>query len=348
MLKKKFIILGTAIAILLVSWHYLTYAPPTEAQPRDRIRGVWLTHVGTSALSYSNLTDKAFHSLAAQNFNTVYIDVYNRGVTYRSKYAPRNRWISFPFTNPFNKAIHAAKRQGLSVYGWYEYGMMAGLNDELSRRHPDWLLTTPGGEQYIEKHLWLDPNNPEVREYFVNLFSEAAYLYPKLTGIQLDDHWGIPAVFGNYQQAMNSLTREVNAAVKKANPDMILSLSPNPYGFSLTKYSQDWMLWLKKGWFDELVMQIYRPNSNSVRQSTLTSGIQQASNYVSVAVGIYAGGEDNLKSLEEINNQTQTVTELGYGYAIFTWEYYATTARIIVVWIRKLLYLIFSLVGLLK
>ena len=332
--KAKVILLGIAIAILIITHNYLTYAPSHQPQADSKIKGIWLTHIGNSGLSYSGLLDKAFHQLAQQNFNTVYVDVYNRGVTYPSKYAPRNNTVSLPLTNPLKTAIQAGKHQGIKVYAWYEYGMMAGLKDGLAKQHPDWLLTTSDGQQYIEQHLWLDPNNPEVRQYFRNLFGEVANKYPNLTGIQLDDHWGIPAVFGNYQQAMNLLTREISSEIRKANPNLVLSLSPNPYSFSLTKYSQNWMEWLKEGLFDELVMQIYRLDADRVRQSTLTSGVKQASNYVTVAIGLYAGGQKQLKTLNEIDKQVETVEQMGYGYSIFCWEYYSISARKLVMAVR--------------
>ena len=336
MKRKKFLGLVIAIALLIIGFNFLTFAPPHQPQTSQQIKGVWLTHVGNSALSYGGLTNKAFHKLSQENFNTIYVDVYNRGVTYPSKQAPRNNWISFPFTNPLKTAIKAGKSQGLNIYAWYEYGMMAGLDDGLATQHPEWLLSTPQGEQYIEQHLWLDPNNPEVQEYFRNLLVEVAENYPQLAGIQLDDHWGIPAIFGNYQQAMTELTRNVTEAVRQINPNLIISLSPNPYGFSRKKYSQDWMLWLKEGFFDELVLQIYRDDSQSVRQSTITSGIREASNYVNVAVGLFAGGEPKLKPIKEIRQQIQTVETLNYGYSIFCWEYYLPIMRKLVMLVRNL------------
>jgi uncharacterized lipoprotein YddW (UPF0748 family) len=147
----------------------------------------------------------------------------------------------------------------------------------------------------------------------------------------VDDHWGIPIIFGDKTQAMTELTRQIVRAVKQANPNLIISLSPNPYQFSVNKYSLDWTKWIGEKLFDELVVQIYRPDSQQVTESLLTSGIREASQYVKVAIGIYAGG-DPLKSLSEIERQVDVVKKFDYGYSIFCWEYTS-------IFLRKAIYL---------
>lgn len=334
---RKFII---TVIIGIVIFNILTTAPPNTPQASDKIKGVWLTHVGNSLLTYTGRIDNVFHGLSKRNFNTVYVDVYNGGTTYYSKYSSRNNKVSFPFTDPLQTAIKQGKKQGLNIYAWYEHGMMAFLDQPIVKQHPDWILTTNDGQQYIEKHLWLNPNNPEVRQYFVNLFTESAIKYPDLYGIQLDDHWGIPIIFGDFSSEMNQLTREISQAIKKANGNLILSISPNPYSFSLKKYSLDWMKWIKEDLFDEVVIQIYRLDSNSVYQSILTSGIKEASNYANVAVGIYAGGKKNLKPFNEIEKQVNVVEKFGYGYSLFPWEYTSNVIRKAVVILRKAFYVV--------
>lgn len=331
--------LGFIIAIAIILFNILTSAPNSSPQTLDKIRGVWLTHIGNSLLTYSGAIDNVFHRLSLQNFNTVYVDVYNGGTTYPSKYASRNRLISLPLTDPLQTAIKEGKRQGLNIYAWYEHGMMVFPNDKIARQHPDWILTTSDGEQYIEKHLWLDPENTEVKQYFINLFTEAAKKYPELYGIQVDDHWGIPIIFGDKTQAMTELTRQVTLAIRKVRPNLILSLSPNPYQFSLKRYSQDWLRWVTAGLFDELVIQIYRPDSDRVAQSILTSGISEVGNDTKVAVGIFAGGREALKSFDELEKQIDVVERFGYGYSIFSWEYTSRFLRRAIYLYRKIFFI---------
>ena len=206
------------------------------------------------------------------------------------------------------------------VYAWYEHGLMTFGNAQLAQQHPDWILTTSNGEKLIDRHWWLDPANPEVQQYFVDMFAEVAASYPDLYGIQLDDHWGIPIQFGDKSIAMTELTNKVVEAIRTRNPNLVISLSPNPLGFSIKKYSQNWLAWIEGGLFDEIVMQLYRPTSKEVALAIDNSILPTLKNYVDVAIGLYAGGLTNQKPLTEIQKQIAIVKEYGYGYAIFSWE----------------------------
>ena len=70
---------------------------------------------------------------------------------------------------------------------------------------PDWLLN---GGQEVNGFVWLDPTHPEVEQYFVELFTEFAYLYHKLEGIQLDDHWAVPSQFWQLCGTAQSVNRK--------------------------------------------------------------------------------------------------------------------------------------------
>ena len=194
---QKLILLFLIGIIIVWFLSKLTFAPPHQPNESTTIKGVWLSHYGNAFLTYATLADNAFHQLSRLNYNRVYVDVYNGGTTYSSKYAPRNHLLSLPFTNPLKTAITQGKRQGLKVYAWYEHGMMTFPYARLAQQHPDWILTTSNGEKLIDNHWWLDPTNPEVQQYFVDLFTEVAASYLNLDGIQVDDHWGIPVQFGN-------------------------------------------------------------------------------------------------------------------------------------------------------
>ena len=323
-LIRKLIRRSLLFAIIgIVIWNLfglLTLAPSHRPQHSDAVRGIWLGHTSNAFLTYTSLTDNAFHQLSRLNYNRIYVDVYNNGTTYSSKYAPRNYLLALPFTNPLKTAIEQGKRQGLKIYAWYEHGMMTFPDAKLARLHPDWVLTTSDNQKLVDRHWWLDPNNPEVQQYFVNLFTEVAASYLELDGIQLDDHWGIPIQFGDKSQVMTELTYKIVEAVKQVRPNIIISLSPNPLGFSQKKYSQNWFSWIEAGLFDELVLQLYRPTSSEVALAIENSILPEVKQYVDVAVGIYAGGWQNRKSLAEIQRQIAVVKKYGYGYAIFSWK----------------------------
>ena len=321
---KKLVRLGFITILIAIIVSLVNIAPSHQPQPSSLIKGVWLTHLGNSFLAYTTTIDNVFHRLSTLNFNRIYISVYNKGTIYPSQYAIKNYQATLPLTDPLQTAIKEGKRQGLKIYAWYEYGMMLNQNEQLGKQHPDWLLTTEDGTQIVNNNLWLNPAHPEVEKYWLNLLTEVATKYPELSGIQLDDHWGIPQAFGNYQAQMTNLTRKVLQEVRKVNSNLTISVSPNPVNFALKNYNQDWLSWVKEKLVDEIIVQIYRPTATEVANNISNSGLNVASQYVPVAVGIYTGDPRQRKSLTEIAEQISVVKKYNYGYSLFCWEYLFT------------------------
>ncbi|MGK7932065.1 MAG: glycoside hydrolase family 10 protein [Microcystaceae cyanobacterium] len=318
----KFAKIFIIVSLLIVGCNRLTQAPPHQPQDSSTIRGVWLTHVGNAFYAYTGQLDNVFHQLSRLNFNRVYISVYNDGVTYPTNVSFQNHLVSLSFINPLNRAIKEGERQGLKIYGWYEYGLMLNPHDAIAKKHPDWLLEKG---KIVNNFVWLNPDLPEVQDYFVKLFREVAYLYPDLAGIQLDDHWGIPKELGYYADSLTQLTEKVAQTIKKIHPNWIISLSPNYPRFSYKYYSQDWLKWVHQGYIDEVVVQIYRNKAEQVQVTLSHSGLKEASHYVPVAAGVFAGfiqeQSRQLKSLSEVKKQIETIQKSGYGYSLFTYEY---------------------------
>ncbi|MEM8830979.1 MAG: hypothetical protein AAGE96_16715 [Cyanobacteria bacterium P01_G01_bin.19] len=88
-------LLAIALA-LFIAVSLLMVAPESTPQQSDSIKGIWFGHVGNAFLTYTNLTDNIFHQLSGLNYNRVYVDVYNNGTSYSSKYAPRNYIVALP------------------------------------------------------------------------------------------------------------------------------------------------------------------------------------------------------------------------------------------------------------
>ncbi|ELR96357.1 glycoside hydrolase family 10 protein [Gloeocapsa sp. PCC 73106] len=318
---RKFSWFVLILLLIVTGCTKITEAPPHQPQQEQVIKAVWLTHVGNAFYTYTGRLDDVLHQISRLNFNRVYVGVYNNGVTYPTRVSYRNRETNIPWFNPLNAAINLGKRQGLKIYAWYEYGLMLSPRDVLAQKHPDWLLAAG---KVVNNCVWLDPSNPEVQQYFQNLFTEVAYLYPKLVGIQLDDHWSVPREFGDYSNQLTQLTAQVAATIKKIHPDWIISVSPNPPSFAYQQYNQNWLNWVYQGYANEVVVQIYRPTTEAVNQTLPSSGLFEASQYVPVAAGIYTGFSGrglDIKSLGEVKQQVQAVQNQGYGYSLFTYEY---------------------------
>lgn len=318
---KQVVTLAIIAIFLILVLQKVTEAPPHQPQTSQVIRGVWMTHVGNAFYAWTGQLDNVFHQLSRLNFNRVYISVYNDGVTYPSQVSHRNRETNLPLNNVLNSAIHQGHRQGLKVYAWFEYGLILHDNDPLAMAHPDWLLNRG---QVVNGFVWLDPSHPAVERYLVDLFVEFAYLYPKLDGIQLDDHWAVPKEFGDYVIPLTELTEKITTTIQKINPHWMLSLSPNSPEFAYRNYSQDWLMWVARGYFDEVIVQIYRPTVQAVETTLTQSGLAEASQRVPVAAGIFTGflGEGlAMTQLSEATQQVELVLDQGYGFALFTYEY---------------------------
>lgn len=319
-LKQGVIFVISAILLILILQNF-TEAPPHLPQNSQVIRGVWITHVGNAFYAWTGQLDNVFYQLSRLNFNQVYISVYNDGVTYPSKVSHRNWETNLPLYNFLNSAIHQGHRQGLKVYAWFEYGLMLHNDDPLAQGHPDWLLNDG---QVVNGFVWLDPSHPDVEQYFIKLFTEFAYLYHKLDGIQLDDHWAVPRELGDYVAPLTQLTEKITATIKAINPQWTLSLSPNPPDFAYRNYSQDWLTWVNHGYFDEVIVQIYRPTAQAVKTTLTQSGLAEVRQQVPVAAGIFTGFLENglaITPLSEVTQQVELVLDQGYGFSLFTYEY---------------------------
>src|SRR5204863_4459823 len=130
------------------------------------------------------------------------------------------------------------------------------------------------------------PIHPEVRTFLLGIIVEALNRYD-LDGVQLDDRLAWPGNNMGYDEYTKSAytkdhggpppsdpdnaewvrwrTEKVSEfaeqfykAVRKARPDVLVSVSPSPYPFSVEQHAADWPAWAKNGWMDEFVPQMYR------------------------------------------------------------------------------------------
>ena len=196
---------------------------------------------------------------------------------------------------------------------------------------------------------WLNPCHPEVQQFLVDLIVDVVKRYP-VDGIQLDDHFGLPVDFGYdayttalYKQEhsgsnppnepknsewmrwraahITQLFEKISTAVKAENPEAIVSLSPNPPAFSYREYLQDWPTWVKNGWVDEVIVQVYRDSIEGLNSSLYNDGYDYLAQTAPVGIGLYTGPFVGARSIEDIVPQVEAVKTAGYsGVAFFSWE----------------------------
>ncbi len=190
---------------LLFSWIlFIFFACSLLCEGSPELRGVWiLPRSGNQIWSKEQIAD-AMKMAASHNFNTVYFNVWSRGwPLWRSDAFHEETGF---YTEPAAKerdilqeAIAEAKKNGLMIEAWLEYGFVAwwsGYNlagfpkGPLFARHPEWLAkNSKGSDQFPSGHVgtfyWLNHNHPDVHQFLIGLCQEMALKY-EITGIELD------------------------------------------------------------------------------------------------------------------------------------------------------------------
>ncbi|GAB4298951.1 MAG: glycoside hydrolase family 10 protein [Oscillatoriaceae cyanobacterium] len=298
--------------------------------------------------------------LAQINVNTVYPTVWNWGYTlYPSQVADRvigakvDPDPGFEGRDMLAEIVKIGKQKGIRVIPWFEFGFMAPADSELARRRPQWLTNRRDGTQIKMEgehpRVWLNPFHPEVQQFMIDLVVEMVEKYD-IQGVQLDDHFGLPSEYG-YDEFTVELYKQENAGqtppddpknpewlrwradkitqfkkrlfdeIKKRKQECIVALSPNPQRFSYEEFLADWESWERQGLVEELVVQIYRNDINAFAAELDREEMQNARKHIPVGVGILAGLKGKPVSMEQIQEQLETVRNKGYaGVSFFFYE----------------------------
>ena len=325
------------------------------------IRGVWLTNIDSDVLYNGSSLTAGINQLAELNFNTIYPAIWNNGYTlYPSSVAERETGTKVDpepglrGRDMLQEAIVQGHGKNMAVIPWFEFGFMAPADSQLAQRHPDWLVKRrDGGTIWLEggvlERVWLNPLHPEVQQFITDLVVEIVGNYD-VDGIQFDDHFGYPADFGYddftvqlYQQEHNGNSPPADAqnsawirwradkitqymeqlfwAIKAKNQQAIVALSPNPQDFSLEAYLLDWQTWERKGFIEELIVQVYRNDQAKFAAHLQESSITIAKDHIPVGIGILSGLKPRPVPWQQIETQAQIVRNQGLaGMSFFFYE----------------------------
>jgi uncharacterized lipoprotein YddW (UPF0748 family) len=318
-----------------------------------------LTNIDSDVLFSRRTLTQALQRLNRLNFNTIYPTVWNWGYTlYPSPTAERviGRTLDphpgLQGRDILAESVNQGHGLGLAVVPWFEFGFMAPADSDLARRHPEWLTSRRDGTQVVMEgthpRVWLNPFHPEVQQFILDLITEiAAY---DIDGLQLDDHFGLPVELGYdpytirlYQQEnqgrrppnnpqdpawkrwradkITAFMTRVFYAIKQKNPDCVVAIAPNSKDFSYDYYLQDWATWERRGFVEELIVQIYRDDLTRFVQELERPEIQLAKGHIPVGVGILTGLKNRSVDMRQITQQVQAVRDRRFaGISFFFYE----------------------------
>ncbi|MDF0551679.1 glycoside hydrolase family 10 protein [Kamptonema sp. UHCC 0994] len=345
----------------------LVYGQTPPKLPRTELRGVWLTNIDSEVLYSKKNVTTAIDRLAQLNFNTVYPTVWQGGYTlYPSAIAKGAMGIAMEPTpglkgrDVLKEIVDEAHKKGLAVIPWFEFGFMAPADSELAKKHPDWLTKRRDGttiwKEGKDDRVWLNPFHPQVQKFILDLIIEIVVKY-NIDGIQFDDHFGLPAEFGYDNLTVAMYKKEVNGqspsddfretfwgrwradkingfmgrifrAVKFRKPKCIMSLSPNPLHFALPAHLQDWFTWERRGFIEEIIIQVYRNDLPRFVAELEREEVKLAKGHIPVGIGILTGLKNNSIPLKQIQDQVQEVRKRGLaGVSFFFYESLSSWAK---------------------
>lgn len=278
----------------------MAFAQSMPVRPVEA-RCVWLDR-GTiiSCKSAAGLAE-LFDRLKKTGVNTVYFETNNAGFTmYPSKLTMQN-----PDTlgwDPLACAIKEAHKRGMELHAWLWVFNVGNIkHNPIIGREPDypgpvlsthdftWALASVTGSFLPpnQSEFWLDPANPEARQYAKDLILEVVHNYPvdgiqydyirypfngkgtemgfdwvgrmrfeKDTGLSLDKlDDATRQVWQAWKiQQVNDFVRDVSTTLKKIKPDFRISAAVYalPVRWRLSAIQQEWETWVANGWVDTI------------------------------------------------------------------------------------------------
>jgi uncharacterized lipoprotein YddW (UPF0748 family) len=318
------------------------YLPHVQVAIQE-LRGVWLTTTDSAVLNSRSNLQQGLQALSQLGFNTVYPVVWNQGFTlYPSPIAQDFTGSAVIPDANFNQRdtlaelIEVAKPLNFRVIPWFEYGLKAPPNAPIITRNRHLITANQQGNILQNGNVWLNPTHPEVQQFILDLMKDVVARYD-IAGVQLDDNFGLPVELGydsftralyrqeNQEQVMpvnprdparlQWLTDKITALFRrifrviKGQKACLISLSPNPLGFSRQNYAVDWRSWELDGYVEELVLQVYRDNLPAFVGELDKPEVIDARSHIPAAIGILTGLRASPVSFNQLREQVQTTRQ---------------------------------------
>ncbi len=275
-------------------------------------KGVWLTDVASKALDTKAGIKEVVSRCKAIGLDNIYVVVWNRGHTlypsqvmedeFGTKVAPR-----FSKFDMLQTLIEEAHKEGLKVHAWFEFGFSSSYQEEdgghILRKKPDWKAIDVDGNLVSKNGFqWINAFDPEVQNFLLSLIVEVVKNYD-IDGVQGDDRLPAnPSTAGydtytvseykkehngksppkDYRDSdwihwranrLNLFAEKVYKTVKSIEPEVLVTMAPSIFPWSKEEYLQDWPTWVKNGWVDQIIPQVYRYDIETY-SSTLEANLE--------------------------------------------------------------------------
>jgi uncharacterized lipoprotein YddW (UPF0748 family) len=263
---------------------------------QNNFKGVWLSPIGTKALNSQKHIDSTVALCKQKGITDIFMVVWNRGYTYYKSpimFKEFGKAIepAFKQRDPLQELIVSAHKQNIKVHAWFEFGFSSDYKDtgsHIIKKHPEWLAKTKDGKDVVKNGFrWMNAFDPKVQNFILSLLTEVVKNYD-VDGIQGDDrlpanpttagydaltttlykksHKGALPPLNGMDSAwvqwraniLNVYAKKIYTTIKKIKPNVLVSMAPSIFPWSKYEYLQDWPTWLRNGYVDFVIPQVYR------------------------------------------------------------------------------------------
>jgi uncharacterized lipoprotein YddW (UPF0748 family) len=261
------------------------------------IRGTWVTNVASNAMLTEDSVRLAVQKCKLNGLTDIFVVVWNDGLTtYPSKVVQKYIGVSqnpiYKNFDPLSSFVSEGHKAGLRVHAWFEFGFSYAYKDSSVN---GWLTNYPHwagkdkNQSLLKKNgfFWWNSLHPEVQDFIQQLVLEVVRNY-NIDGIQGDDRLPAMPSEGGYDaytlnlfasenngmeapldsknkmwlqwraNKLNQYIKSLYKEIKLLKSNCTVSWAPSIFPWSLEQYLQDWPTWLKEGYADIIIPQVYR------------------------------------------------------------------------------------------
>lgn len=167
----------------------------------EQVRGVWIECEGSNeTLSNPKKLDEMIQIAEDTGTNSIFLQVYRHNRSwYNSKLSDttpfRTIWNKYGI-DPLSYSISKANKKNIDVHAWINvYRIGKDLNAPIIKELGRDVITRDGSGRSMVKYslknlpdggYWLDPGDPRVHRYLLDIVKELLEKYPNISGIHLD------------------------------------------------------------------------------------------------------------------------------------------------------------------